>query len=53
MKKTLREEYQELVKNYGDHEINVIFDGLKGYQQLRSHTTYREVKEEVKKLFVE
>jgi hypothetical protein len=53
MKKTLREEYQELIKNYGDHDINVIFNGLKGYQQLRSYTTYKEAKEEVRKLFVE
>jgi hypothetical protein len=53
MKKTLREEYQELIKNYGDHDINVIFNGLKGYQQVRSYIAYREVKEEVRKLFVE
>jgi len=49
-KKTLRQEYIDLMEIHGGHEIAIIFNGLKGYQEVRTYTTLAEIKKEINKL---
>ncbi len=46
-KKTYSEELRELKEIYGHYNIMVVFATLKGYIDVRSYTSYKEVKEEL------
>ncbi len=47
---TKAEELQALKEQYGHYNINVIFATLQGYRDVRSYTSFKEVKQEIEKI---
>ena len=53
MKTTLNTEYLQLIKRYGSYNMNVIFNGLKGYSDVRSYTSKRTVINEINNILID
>jgi hypothetical protein len=50
---SIREELSELKMTYGHSFINMLFASLEGYKNVRSYTSYKEVKKEIELLIIE